>query len=87
MWAVLVASALLLANSDKLPTTAEEASKAIVGTWTQTCIPTDKPNQWAFKKVVITEDLLAKGGMQFFNDSNCAKQTDETFMFQKQKQK
>ena len=83
----LVAPALLLENSNKLPSTAREASKAIVGTWTQICIPTDKLNQWAFRKVVIAKDLHAKGGVQFFSDSNCTKQTGETFMFQKQKQK
>lgn len=86
--ALLVAPALLLANSSKVPATADEASKAIVGTWTQTCVPTGKPNQWASKKVVITKDLHAKGGMQFFSDSNCTKQTGEkkasyTFTFGK----
>jgi len=78
---LLVAPALLLANSNKVPTTADEASKTIVGTWSQTCYPTGKPNEWASKVVTVTDDMRAKGGMQFYSDDTCTKQTKEIKAF------
>jgi len=65
----------------KAPLTAEEAAKTIVGTWYQTCYPTGKPNQWASKEVTVTEDMSAKGGMQFYSDDKCTKQTKEIKAF------
>jgi hypothetical protein len=59
----------------KAPLTAEEAAKTIIGTWYQTCYPTGKPNEWASKEVTVTEDMSAKGGMQFYSDDKCSKQT------------
>ncbi len=64
-----------------LPQTADEAAKALVGTWTQICYPTGKPNEWASKKVTVTEDMHAKGGMQFYSDDKCTKQTKEIKAF------
>ncbi len=63
------------------PLTAQEASKAIVGTWEQLCYPTGKPGEWANKKVTITEEMSAKGGMQFFSDDQCTKPTKEIKAF------
>ncbi len=85
---LLVTPALLLANSNTVPKNVKEAQKAIVGTWSQKCFPTGKPNQWATKRVVITKDLHAKGAMKFYSDSNCTKQVGEkratyTFTFGK----
>jgi len=57
------------------PLTTEEAAKAIVGTWYQTCYPTGKPNQWASKEVTVNPDLSAQGGMKFYSDEQCTKQT------------
>jgi hypothetical protein len=63
------------------PLTAEEAAKTIVGTWSQTCYPSGKPNEWASKEVTVSEDMSAKGGMQFFSDDKCTKQTKEIKAF------
>ncbi len=59
----------------KAPLTAQEVAKAIIGTWAQTCYPTDKPNQWATKEVVVKEDMSANGHMEFYSDANCTNQT------------
>jgi len=65
----------------RAPLTAEEASETIIGTWYEKCHPTGKANQWATKKVTITEGLHAKGGMQFYSDRQCTKKTDEMKAF------
>jgi|GEM_PF-2496692 len=65
----------------KAPLTAEEAAKTIVGTWSQICYPTGKPNEWASKEVTVTDDMRAKGGMQFYGDDTCTKQTKEIKAF------
>ncbi len=63
------------------PLTAEEAAKTIIGTWYQNCYPTGKPNQWASKEVTVKADMSAKGGMQFYSDNQCTKQTKEIKAF------
>jgi hypothetical protein len=78
---LLIAPALLLANGNKVPTTAQEAAKTIVGAWSQTCYPSGKPNEWASKEVTVTEDMRAEGGMQFYSDDKCTKQTKEIKAF------
>ncbi len=62
------------------PLTAQEASKAIVGTWEQVCYPV-KPGEWATKRVTIKEDLSAKGGMQFYSDDKCTQPTHDMKAF------
>ena len=58
---------------EKLPQTAAEAEKALVGTWSITCGVGQKPNTWTTKEVVINKDLTAKGWMKIYADKDCKK--------------
>jgi len=57
----------------KLPTTAHEAQKALVGTWAINCAIGQKPNTWEVKEVKINKDLSAKGWMKIYADKDCKK--------------
>jgi len=57
----------------KLPQTAQEAEKALVGTWSINCAVGQKPNTWEVKEVKINKDLSAKGWMKIYADKDCKK--------------
>ncbi len=63
-------------SSVGIPKTAHEATKAIVGTWIQSC-HSIKPKVWATKEVKVKSDMSASGGMQFFSDAKCTHKTKE----------
>ena len=61
----------------KLPATAQEAEKALVGTWSINCAKGQKPNTWEVKEVKIDKDLNAQGWMKIYADKDCKKLVKE----------
>ena len=61
----------------KLPQTAQEAEKALVGTWAINCQKGQQPNTWESKEVNINKDLSAKGWMKIYSDKDCTKLVKE----------
>jgi len=57
----------------KLPETAQEAEKALVGTWSVNCAVGQKPNTWEIKEVNIDKNLTASGWMKIYADKDCTK--------------
>ncbi len=57
----------------ELPKTAQEAEKALVGTWAINCAKGQQPNTWEEKEVKISKDLSAKGWMKIYADKDCKK--------------
>jgi len=55
----------------KVPETAQEAEKALVGTWSINCAVGQKPNTWTIKEVKINKDLTASGWMKIYSDKDC----------------
>jgi len=58
---------------EKLPQTAAEAEKALVGTWSVECAKGMEPNTWMSKEVTIDNNLTAKGWMKIYADKECKK--------------